>query len=121
MESGQRMYCFFGVFIFCVFLASQHAGGILVPRPGIEPVPPAVEAQSLNRWTSREVPFFDFFRHSLLPWAAGWVVGSVRGPRGVVACPDLSVDSPLSASVSNEPMVSSKKSRHSFSSADRKS
>ena len=32
------------------------ACGILVPRPGIEPVPPAVEAQSLNHLTSREAP-----------------------------------------------------------------
>ena len=32
------------------------ACGILVPWPGIEPVPPAVEAQSPNRWTAREVP-----------------------------------------------------------------
>ena len=29
---------------------------ILVPWPGIEPVPPAVKAQSLNHWTTREVP-----------------------------------------------------------------
>ena len=29
---------------------------ILVPWPGIEPVPPAVEAQSLNHWTTREIP-----------------------------------------------------------------
>ena len=32
------------------------ACGILVLQPGIEPVPPAVEAWSLNHWTSREVP-----------------------------------------------------------------
>ena len=32
------------------------ACSILVPQPGIEPVPPAVEAQSLNPWTTREVP-----------------------------------------------------------------
>ena len=30
--------------------------GILVPRPGIEPIPPAMEVRSLNHWTSREVP-----------------------------------------------------------------
>ena len=30
--------------------------GILVPRPGIEPLPLALEAWSLNRWTTREVP-----------------------------------------------------------------
>ena len=37
------------------------ACGILVPWPGIEPVPPALEVQSLNHWTTREVP-----GHSLL-------------------------------------------------------
>ena len=30
--------------------------GILVPQPGIEPLLPAVEAQSFNHWTAREVP-----------------------------------------------------------------
>ena len=34
------------------------AYGILVPRPGIEPRPPAVEAQSPNHWTTREFPKF---------------------------------------------------------------
>ena len=28
---------------------------ILVPHPGIEPVPPTLESQSLNHWTAREV------------------------------------------------------------------
>ena len=31
---------------------------ILVPQPEIEPAPPAVEAQSLNRWDAREIPHF---------------------------------------------------------------
>ena len=31
------------------------ACGILVPRPGIEPVSPAVEAQTLNHWDAAEV------------------------------------------------------------------
>ena len=34
------------------------ARGILVPRAGIEPVLPAVEAQSPNHWTVREVLSF---------------------------------------------------------------
>ena len=38
------------------------ARGILVPRPGIEPVPPALEVRSLNCWTTREVPFFLCFQ-----------------------------------------------------------
>ena len=29
--------------------------GILVPRPGIELIPPAVAAQSLNHWTSKQL------------------------------------------------------------------
>ena len=32
------------------------ACGILVPQRGLKPVFPAVEVQSLNHWTSREVP-----------------------------------------------------------------
>ena len=32
--------------------------GILVPRPGIEPGPPAVEAWSPNHWTAGEFPMF---------------------------------------------------------------
>ena len=32
------------------------ACGILVPQPGIEPVPPAVESWSPNHWTARELP-----------------------------------------------------------------
>ena len=42
-----------------LFIWPRHtACGILliVPLPGIEPTPPAVEAQSLNHWTAREVP-----------------------------------------------------------------
>lgn len=31
---------------------------ILVPWPGIEFMPPALEAQSLNHFTTREVPYF---------------------------------------------------------------
>ena len=37
------------------------AWGILVPQPGIEPVPPAVEAQSLNHWIAREFPMLLIF------------------------------------------------------------
>ncbi|XP_057600615.1 protein capicua homolog [Hippopotamus amphibius kiboko] len=35
----------------------RHRGtcGILVPRPGTEPTPPAVEEQNLNHWMAREV------------------------------------------------------------------
>ena len=32
------------------------ARGILVPPPGTYLAPPALEAQSLNHWTTREVP-----------------------------------------------------------------
>ena len=47
----------FGLVLFCFFLATPHsARGILVPQPGMEPTPPAVEAQSLNHWTARVVP-----------------------------------------------------------------
>ena len=33
---------------------------MLVPQPGMEPMPPAVEMWSLNHWTTREVPVVNF-------------------------------------------------------------
>ena len=54
-------YIFALLFSFLVFFWLRHvACGILVPQPGIEPVPPAAEAQSPNRWTAREVPHLIF-------------------------------------------------------------
>ena len=34
----------------------DEACRILVPQPGIPPTPPALEAWSLNHWSTREVP-----------------------------------------------------------------
>ena len=52
--------------LFFFFFWPRHtACGILVPRPGMEPETPAVEAWSPNHWTSREVPLS-------LSWVQGW-------------------------------------------------
>ena len=65
------MYC---IFLFFFFLPCCAACKILVPWSGIKPVPPAVEAQSLNHRTAREVPvphllysFLCWWRFRLLP------------------------------------------------------
>ena len=42
-------------FILFTYLFDRVAYGILVPQPGMEPVPPALGAWSLNPWTTREV------------------------------------------------------------------
>ena len=52
--------------LFSVFWPRGMAYRILVPRPGIEPAPPAVEARSLNHWTAREVPNLNYFLTALL-------------------------------------------------------
>ena len=49
------MVTFFLSFFFFFFLPQAVALRILAPQPGIEPMPPAVEVQSLNHWTTREV------------------------------------------------------------------
>ena len=41
------------------------ACGILVPQPGIKPVPTTVQAQSLNHWTTQEVPRGSIFVFNL--------------------------------------------------------
>ena len=56
--------------IFILFFPHHHACGILVPQPGIEPVPLAVEAQSLNHWTTREVPMSKILINKI----HGWIV-----------------------------------------------
>ena len=49
------MLYFHSVEEFFFFFFCQEACRILVPPPGLKPVPPAVEAQNLNHWTAREV------------------------------------------------------------------
>ena len=56
--------------------ATQHMGS-LVLWPGIEPVPPAVEAQSLNHWTIREVPQLRSFTCPRIP---------SKSPLGIQSC-----------------------------------
>ena len=47
-----------------LFFFGSEACWILVPRPGIKPTSPAVEAQALNHWTTREAPPFPVFKSS---------------------------------------------------------
>ena len=52
------------IYFFNFFLLHRTACGILVPGPGIQPRPLAVESRTPNHWTAREVPdllFFFFF------------------------------------------------------------
>lgn len=42
--------------LYLIFWLYCAACGVPVPQLGIEPVAPALEAQSLNHWTTREVP-----------------------------------------------------------------
>ena len=42
------------------YFGTAHGCSILVPQPGIELLPPAVETQSLNHKTTREVPSHSF-------------------------------------------------------------
>ena len=51
----------FSLFFFFYFWLHLAACGISVPRPGIEPVPPASEAWSLNHWAAREFQPFSLF------------------------------------------------------------
>ena len=56
-------FFFFFFFTVCLFGRVGWGGGlwygsagILVPLPGIKPVPCAVEARSLTYWIAREIP-----------------------------------------------------------------
>ena len=62
-------YAIFGVCCILLFFFSFRpccpACDILVPQPGIKPMPPAVEAWCLNHWIAREVPIFHIFKQKL--------------------------------------------------------
>ena len=47
-------------YLFIIFWPRCAACRTLVPWPGIEPVPPSVEAYNLNHWNAREVPIRTF-------------------------------------------------------------
>ena len=53
------------IYLFLIFWSCCMACGILVPWPRIEPVPLAVEARSLNHWTTREVPGRTFNNYAM--------------------------------------------------------
>ena len=42
-----------------IFEPPHRAHGILIPQPSIKLTSPALEEQSLNHWTTREVPIKD--------------------------------------------------------------
>ena len=50
---GKQFFDLFRGYFFCFFLGGGQchgARGILAPKPGMEPVPPAAEAQKPNHW-----------------------------------------------------------------------
>ena len=47
----------------------------LVPPPGIKPQPPALRAQSLSHWTTREIPWYFIFESPHVT-ASTWGDGS---------------------------------------------
>ena len=55
------------MYLFFYFWLHHAACGILIPRPGTEPMPPAVEVRSLNHWTTREVPWLPCFHLQAAP------------------------------------------------------
>ena len=58
-QTRKDKYCIYDstyFFNFFFFFFGSGVCRILVPWPGIKPVPPAAEAWSLNHWTAREVP-----------------------------------------------------------------
>ena len=61
---------FFFFLFFFFFWLSQEACEILVSQPGIEHTPPALEAQSPNHWSTKEVPM----PNPQLSITPGWVL-----------------------------------------------
>ena len=63
----RKFFIYFQCFMVSLFFGPV-AGGILVPQPGIKLIPPTVEAQSHNHWTTRDVLRFTFEGLTLPTW-----------------------------------------------------
>ena len=73
---GTTTRCFF---FFLIFQPCYVAYRILIPPPGTESAPPAMEAQSLNHWMARDVPKITFFIwFSLKQCASNLLLGPSR-------------------------------------------
>ena len=59
-------HSFLNLYLFFSFWSCHATCRILVPQPGIKPTPPAVETQSPNHCTTREVPSLSFLILSLV-------------------------------------------------------
>ena len=57
-----NIYIYFFFLFFLIFSLHITACRILVAQPGIESMPLAVEVQSLNHWTTKEVPSYVYFK-----------------------------------------------------------
>ena len=57
---SQLFVCSSLIFLFFFFFFGLVAYGIPVPQTVIQPLPLAAEAQTLNHWTTREVPCSNF-------------------------------------------------------------
>ena len=66
MRRGSSLICPPIVFFFFFFFGCL-ACGILVSPPRIKLASPAVEVQSLNHWTTREVPIHFLYVNGFLP------------------------------------------------------
>ena len=55
LKGWKHVFFYYSFYLF-IFWPCYTACGILVLQAGIEPVPPAVEAQSPNHWIAREFP-----------------------------------------------------------------
>ena len=81
------------IYLFFSFIFGPHhvACGILVPRPGIRVVHPAVEVWSPNHWTTRKTPVISTFCVVAIPGRVGtsqiitWIFTLVLKAGGMVS------------------------------------
>ena len=77
LKSLLNLLQYYFCFMFCFF--GHKACGFLAPQSGIQPVPPVLEARSLNHWTARKVPdtYILFEEHSvstITVFCWGWLI-----------------------------------------------
>ena len=91
-----NMHCLIQSFV-CFFPSPPHHEALGVPRPRIQPIPPAVEVQNRNHLTAREDPSF-----SLVDTGQWWSLSSLWN-RSTACVPQAGPGSSASHSVTQIP------------------
>ena len=84
-KEGEGLFFSYLITIITIIRLHSAACGILLPWPGIKPMPPALSVQSLNHWITREVPMcLHFMKQAAKAWRNQLYIAEITGNVSII-------------------------------------